>query len=262
MQKTKKVLLIMIITLIICVVLAGGSILFYKAKAGEDKTEETTTNKDSQEELERSFLNYFTNINYTQEEQAIVIPIYEITKSEENKYEVDVHLPKIDLNSCDNINNEIMQIFGSKLLNIIKSNEVYTKYNVDYVTFTNNSVVSLVIKATLKEGDTPQRLIIKTYNYDLNAEKLITFEEMLERKNLDSKKIQELINTNIKAYYYNTETLANQGYNIYVRKMESDEYKIQNVENYYLNNEGEVFVVFAYGNKNFTGTMDIINVTK
>ena len=103
--------------------------------------------------------------------------------------------------------------------------------------------------------------MIQTYNYDLVSEKLVSLKDFIESKNIDIEKAQQEINSTIKAKNQNTESLANQGYNIYVRDLESDEYKIDNIDNYFLNKNGELIIIFPYGNKNFTGTMDLIKLS-
>ena len=35
-------------------------------------------------------------------------------------------------------------------------------------------------------------------------------------------------------------------------------YKIENITNFFLNEEGKLYIVFAYGNQNFTSEFDIV----
>ena len=58
----------------------------------------------------------------------------------------------------------------------------YTIYNLDYIAYTNENILSLAIMGTIKEGDNPQRIIVQTYNYDLETEKDVTVKEILDKK--------------------------------------------------------------------------------
>ena len=184
-----------------------------------------------------------------------------LTEREDPGISPRIKLPKINLDACQGINNEIINTFGAKLLDIVQKQEKFTTYNVDYVFFVNDGIASIIIKCTLKEGDSPQRVMIKTYNYDLVSEKVVSLKDLIEKKKLSLEKVQQEIYSTIKANNQNTEALANQGYNIYVRNLESDEYKVENIENYFLNKNGELIIIFPYGNKSFTGTMDLIKLS-
>ena len=265
MLKNKKFIVTVMIILLICIllILATMFILPYFNKNSQiqniaNTIGQKTEDSESEEELEKDFLNLFSNVNYSDENQEIVSTLYESKQEEENRFGVDVHIPKINFETCQDINDEILETFGRKLLNIRQEATEYTKYNVDYVSYTNDGIISLIIKCTLKEGSNPQRLMIKTYNYYINEERLLTFDEIISSKGLDEQKIQEKINNTIRAKNTNTKELAEQGYNVYVRNTNSNEYQISNIENFYINDNGEVFIIFAYGNKSFTETIDLI----
>ena len=48
------------------------------------------------------------------------------------------------------------------------------------------------------------------------------------------------------------------GYAVNVRDSNCDEYKIENSQNFFIGEKGYLFVVYPYGNKEFTSEMDII----
>ena len=43
-----------------------------------------------------------------------------------------------------------------------------------------------------------------------------------------------------------------------MRDSNSDEYKIENAKNYYLGDNGYLFLVYPYGNKELTSEMDLV----
>ena len=47
---------------------------------------------------------------------------------------------------------------------------------------------------------------------------------------------------------------------IYKRNVEDDMYKIENSDNYFLGPQGEIYIIYAYGNMNFTSERDIVYV--
>jgi len=144
------------------------------------------------------------------------------------------------------------------LLDLVENEREYTIYNVNFLSFTNGNILSVVIKAVLKEGNTPQRTMIQTYNYDIDNDKIITLDEILKDKNIDKVNVQNKIIETVREKNVNTSILAKQGYNIYVRDIRSDEYLIENIKTFFVGEDGHIFIVFAYGNQNFTETMDIL----
>lgn len=254
MLKNKKILIVLSISILLTVLITVVIVL-----NGKDENE-TNNNVVSVEQLENNFTNMFSNLKYSENEEAIVSLVYEWQKNEQGKYSINVNFPKFNLETetAKSINEEILSIFGQKLIDIANNNTAYTIYNVDYVTFTNNNIVSLIIKCTLKDGNNPQRVIIKTYNYDLENDKLITLEEFIDLKQLNKNELQSKIINEVREKSENSKELAEQGYNIYVRDIRSEEYLIKNINTYYLGQDGHLYIVFAYGNTNFTETMDVI----
>ena len=53
-------------------------------------------------------------------------------------------------------------------------------YNVDYVANVQDGILSLIIKASLKQGSNAQKIMIQTYNYDLRNNKEINLQEVLK----------------------------------------------------------------------------------
>lgn len=156
------------------------------------------------------------------------------------------------------INSEIINTYGTKLIDIVYNWKEYTLYNVDYISYVNNNILSIVIKSTIKEGSNPQRVTIQTYNYSLENDKQVSLEEMLSLKGLKRADIQSKIITQMREKNTNAEAMASQGYNVYVRDIRSEEYLIENIKTYFLGEEGHLYIIFAYGNTNYTETMDII----
>ena len=76
-------------------------------------------------------------------------------------------------------NRTTQAIFADKANDVLSKSDKYTIYNVEYVAYLNENILSLVIKSTLKEGDSAQRIIVQTYNYDIETGKKLTLNEVL-----------------------------------------------------------------------------------
>lgn len=190
--------------------------------------------------------------------QPLVYTKTEKKESKLNCYDVEVHIPYI------NINNEIIEKYNQEIEDFVeKTNHVLESenkniiYTVEYVANVQNDILSLIISSNLKEGASAQRVIIQTYNYDLRNNKEVTLEEALRIENINQNQLQEKIKTEISIQQKKVEDLKNLGYNIYSRDVKSDIYKIENSKEFYLTND-TLYIIYAYGNETFTSETDLI----
>ena len=161
--------------------------------------------------------------------------------------------------NADKINAQIEQIFVSKLSQIVSAQQIdYTIYNIDYVAYVNSNIISLAIKATLKEGNNPQRVIITTYNYNTDNGNIVTLDELLNLKQTNKSSLQNKINKEIEEKSKNSEDLSNIGYSVYKRNPDDNMYKLENTTTYFLANNGYIYIIYPYGNNNNTSEYDLI----
>lgn len=261
MNKNKNIIFITLIVLILLMGLITVALLILNKNTKNNLVENTLEeNIVSQETLEENFKNALYNVNYTEDNESMVELVFDYEESKENKYNVRVNLPKIKLETdvTTQINDEIIDVYGDKLLDIINNSKEFTLYYIDYVTYVNDNILSIVIKTTLKEGNNPQRLAIQTYNYDLINDRILELDDILDLKDIEKSNTQQKVIETVRQKNANTNILSEQGYNIYVRDIRSDEYLIENIKTFFVGEDGHVFILFPYGNKNFTETMDII----
>ena len=258
MRKGKKILIIILVIVILVFSLIAVGVFLVKKEQKEIKRQE----KEAIINAEDNFKKLFLNLEYSENKNEAITLAYKIEKSEQGKYDVDVNIPLLNIETdvAKDINNEIKNVFGKKLYEIVKNGMAYTKYNVEYVAYTNNNIISLVIKATLKEGANPQRVIVQTYNYSLEENKLVNLDEYIKLQGLDKNSIQTQIINYIREKSQNTNSALAEKYNVYVRDVRSDEYLIENIKMYYIGQDGKLYIVFAYGNNNFTETVDVVIV--
>lgn len=243
------------------------------------KTENTPTNPNNPtaninyEQLAKDFKDIFSN---TLDYQGHEVNISGITKlkanedliytwvnkeaSIENKYDLTLNIPRVNISSvsAEKFNENIKNIYVNKANDIILHSTSHTIYTVEYMSYINTNILSLVIKSTLKEGNNPQRVIIQTYNYNLSTNEEVTFNQMLEIKGLHENEIKASVikvaqNANVEA-----EELKNLGYNVFIRDLSSNIYEPSNISNFILGKDNYLYVIYPYGNSNFTDAMDVV----
>lgn len=253
MRKNKKKIIYSAIGVLAIAILSIMIIYNSGKRTNRDKmSEEEPIDK---EQLEIEFNDLFTN-----EENQYVSTLYKIQEEKSGKYKIDAYIPRIHLdNKIDNeVNNEINLSFVNKILQVYNDSKIYTILKINYATSIQDNRLSVIIKCSLKEGSNAQRTIIKTYNYDIESKEKIKIVDLIqEQKKAD---LQEEINQKIQLKLKKEATLAEQGYNVYRRDVESDIYKIENANEFYIKDK-ILYIIYCYGNNSFTSEVDLI-VTK
>lgn len=200
------------------------------------------------------------NVEKIDNTKDIVYTMYQIDLYNENKYDINLNIPVININhdNAKDINKEIDEIFGSKTNSVVQSTEALSIYNLDYVAYLNNDILSLVIKATLKELDYPQRVIIKTYNYDIVKNEEVTLGQLLINKNLDKNEVYETVINNINEIISENEALAQTGYEVFKRDKNDKRYLLENTDTFFIDQNDNLYLIYAYGNNDFTSELDMI----
>ena len=229
------------------------------------------TSEPTQEELKDRFSNIFnnqfnkgdydtTNIERINPDEDIVYTTVSLQRNEEN-YEININLPGVNITGdvVGVFNNITQTVFVNKASEILNSNETTkTIYNASYEAFINGNILSVVIQSTLKEGNSPQRTMVQTYNYDLSTGEKVDVQRMLSQKNIIQSDCQKKINDTIKNAQEQSQAMVEQGYPVYNRDLSSSMYSLSNVSTYFLGPNNNLYIIFAYGNQNFTSEMDII----
>lgn len=200
------------------------------------------------------------NVEKIKEENDLVYSMYQLENADENYYTVNATIPTININSevVNEINNSIRTEFYDKANSIMRQTEEFVVYNVSYQAFINEDIVSVVIKAALKEGNNAERVSIKTYNYSMSADRQVTLEDLINLKKTTVKSVQDTIDEEIKIADTNAKIIAADYGNLYERDLDSDMYKVENASTFFLTDEGYVYIVYAYGNTDYTNEMDIV----
>lgn len=212
------------------------------------------------------FQNSFKNTNTSEEAEKIdadkdyIYTNYEKTEVNSGNYEIDVKIPVININSEEikSYNEDIKQVFQDKAESILNGGSNRAVYSVDYEAFLNNNIISVVIRSTLKEGSNPQRVIIQTYCYNIKEMKKVEFSDIMTLKNLDTNTVQEKIRKQIQGKQEEAKALQQLGYSVYIRDLRSDRYDVENISNFFIDENNNIYVIYAYGNSSNTDVTDIV----
>ena len=270
---TKKVVFFVAI-LLICVVALFVAIyiqFFYQYAdtdpfmtgfVSSEKTQEEITNikKKKKKLFQNSLL-----IDESQKESVdskIIKSGYQFKKEDESFYTIDVEVPSITKVSqvATDVNTEIYNDFYSKVMSYSTQTSQHIYYTVKYQAFYKDNYLSIVIKSSLKEGNSPERVVVKAYVYDTNTDQLVSINEMLEHTNISAKKVQNAIDKEIKAADNRSKILSVEFEGVYSRDVESDDYKVENAKNFFLTDEGNLYIVYTYGDTEDTNEIDVIIV--
>lgn len=295
-MKNKKIIIILGIIVLIAIITIGSIFIFSNNSNSTEENENTNSNDFQTDEnwnisedeqpaeeitnkkikyddatLKSEFGSIFTNDikNYNENfenkkeknDEDIVYTGYEKDEITDNDYTVNVKIPYINIKGeiIEKYNKDIIKNFERVAEKILSTSGKRYIYEVDYSACIEDDILSLAVKAKIQQGD-KSRLIIKTYNYNLKEDSEVSVTDVLKLKNRDLDYTQEKINTEIRKEYKKSQEYKELGYNIFERNIESDEYKVENINTFYLY-DGNLYIIFAYGNKNNTLEKDIVIIS-
>ena len=192
--------------------------------------------------------------------KKLVYTTYFNNEVKDDSYNLNVSIPCLNIKSkiAKKYNQEIIQTYQTKAEEILKTtSKKRSLYTVKYACDIQDDVLSLVIYESLIDGDNPQRVSIKTYNYNLNSDKEVDLSYVLNLENVQESHVQDRIDKEIEIAHKKAEDLKSMGNPIYERDLNSSIYKVENINNFYFHN-GSIYIIFAYGNEKYTTEMDII----
>ncbi len=286
-MKKRNLLYIAISIICIIAIIVGVYYQVFKNNSGSKKkpnnevNNNNIENQNNEEDLEKIkqefnslFNNTFDNQGYDTstiekrkglEEQDIIYSCFDM-EEENEKYNINISVPVFNVKSQvgNEFNITTQSIFGDKANDIILNSETYTVYNIEYVAYLNENILSLIIKSTLKEEDNPQRVIVQTYNYDIETKQRVTLNEVLEARGIDKEQVNEKIEKQVteasKQAEAISEALAQTGQTIYKRDLNNAMYVTDNVNYFFIGLDGQIYIVYPYGNSNYTSEIDIIKI--
>ena len=263
-QGFKAIYIVYIALAILCIIAIGIAVYMQFFKDEKIGVVLGITKKEDKEynELKENFTNIFTNnltkenmytgeIKKIRENEDIVFSAYNVQEQKDN-YIINIQLPFFNINSdtAKEINKELTKSFKEKSEQIMKSNTEEKKiYTIKYKAYVTNEILSMVILSELKEGNNNQRIIFKSYNYNLATNKQVDINELIQLKNIDKTNANKKIKEEIEKSQEQNTKLAELGYNTITRDATSDTYKIENTKEFFLGDKGYLYIIYPYGNK-------------
>ena len=176
------------------------------------------------------------------------------TKKLDGKYDIVAYLPVFNINSdvTNGFNNITINYFVKMMNDIVVNGMTNTNLTISFAANGNDNILSVAIVAKLKEGDKPQRIMIQGYNYDLANNKEVKVADVLAKKNIDIATANSKIEKVVKSAD-NT---------LYKRELTNPIYSIDKVTNFILGRNGELYIIYAYGNQAnvYSSEMDIVQI--
>lgn len=176
------------------------------------------------------------------------------TKKLDGKYDIVAYLPVFNINSdvTNGFNNITINYFVKMMNDIVTNGTTNTNLTISFAANVNDNILSVAIIAKLKEGDKPQRIMIQGYNYDLANNKELKVADVLAKKNIDIATANSKIEKVVKSAD-NT---------LYKRELTNPIYSIDKVTNFILGRNGELYIIYAYGNQAnvYSSEMDIVQI--
>lgn len=279
-MKTPKTLYVLIGIFCVFAIIAGIYAQFIEKRPNTpsslgSENSNTVVQKD-QETVKAEFNSLFTNtINLNgfdtagivkiNQEKEIVYSAYDINRSE-LEYEINIHIPVVNIKNevANSFNQNTQKIFADKATEVLRNTDVDKKiiYSIDYTGYINGDILSVVIRSTLKEGQSAQRVIIQTYNYNLSTNSEVTLNELITKKSLNEEDVNKKIKEVVEEANVEAQAIQSMGYNeIFVRDLEELEngmYTVDNSGTFFLGDNNKLYIIYAYGNNDFTSEMDIV----
>ena len=276
-KMNKKAVALYIVSILICVLAA--IVVACSQYFGPEKLDQmiaTNTNKGVQKEVDEELLiagfdELFTNqieayqsnvdIKKIDDSKDIIYPYYQKNEKLENRYDLYICIPffNIDNDILKKYNEAIEGDFVKKAESVLESKNSNVIYTVQYVATVEDDILSLMIRSNLKDGSSAQRVIIQTYHFDLKNNKEVTLEDLLERKGILITDVENKVKQQIATEQKKVEDLKALGYNIFERNAEDEMYLVKNTDQFFIK-DGNIYLIYAYGNEALTSELDLIIV--
>ena len=268
----KKRIFIYVIATIICI-LAIGVVIGIQVLGddvinnlfGVSKLVKRTEQEEAQ--LKSNFENIFDNKFYDkgnyitqkiENDKEIIYTNYQKERHIENQ-DININLPYINIKNqrIQQFNEEISNTFEAKAEEVLNNTSEKIVYTVSYKATIENNILSIIIYSDLKQGASAQRVIIQTFNFNLDENKELTLQEVLKKYDLSKKYVQNKIDSDVGVEQNKSQDLQDLGYNVFSRDLESDIYKIENISEFFIY-DSNIYIIFAYGNEQITSEMDLV----
>ena len=170
--------------------------------------------------LKSNFNNLFTNTIIINSENVrtdkmepskeLVYTGYNFADEDENYFTVNAQIPILNINheKAKAINADIKSEFYDKANSVMRKKDGKTIYTVTYASFVNGNVLSIVVKSSLKEEGKAEKVTVKTYNYSIADNQMVTLSDLIREKETTTEAVQTTITNDVKKAYTNAKIIA------------------------------------------------------
>lgn len=197
------------------------------------------------------------------EQKELVFTVCTERKVQSGLYDVEIDVPYINIknDAVATLNDKFVKVYVEWAKEIIEE-ENNGILDVTYQAVVQDNILSLIIYTELKLDSNPQKLLIETVNFDLEANKILTLAEYIEKEeSLDKDAVQEVINNGVAKSQKSDDVLFELGYEVYQRDLESEIYLVDKTSFFYVDDE-ILYIIYPYGNIENTRKKDVIIVRK
>ena len=193
--------------------------------------------------------------------RELVEVAYDIVGVEPGNFDMNIQIPRINIDDerIHAINENIRNTYIPEIIDFGTDASIDVTLNISYVAYINEGVLSVVINSLLTEGvGSPQRLIIRTINIDLDTFEILDLEEVLRRQGINIEELQARIDREIEDVARGQEGLDGEDVSVFLRNPNDLMYRVENINNFFVGEEGHLFIVFSYGNSADTNMFDLV----
>ena len=87
---------------------------------------------------------------------------------------------------------------------------------------------------------------------------MVSINDIINKKNINSQEADNRIKSEINSSQEQNIKLSELGYNVTIRDTNKDEFKIENAKEYILGQKGYLYIIYPYGNDEFTSEYDVV----
>ena len=102
-------------------------------------------------------------------------------------------------------------------------------------------------------------MMIQTYNYNLVTGAEVKLSDIVTQKAYNKDEVNSKIQQVVTEADAESKAIASAGYNeVYSRNLDDSMYLVDNSSIFLLGPDSKLYIIYAYGNQNFTSEMDIV----
>lgn len=182
----------------------------------------------------------------------------------ENGKNFNAYIPMFNIESdvCKGYNNQINNLIQT-LNGFLQDDSQDFQGTMVFTANVVNNILSVGIRVDYKVGYDAQKTIYQTFNYNLVSGTNVAIMDIVTEKGLNTEDMNKEIIQTVNQAAADAKAMAGSGYDIYQRDASLAIYDVTSQEAaanllFILGKQGDLYIVYAYGNQNSTQEYDVI----